>query len=118
MEEAARAGVEAFMVTSGNLVTASFTRSAALALRYGLPTIGFERAFPEAGGLMSHGAEPLAIYRRSAYYVDRIMKGTRPADLPVELPTLFELALNRTTAATLGVSLPPDLAAQVTKWFD
>jgi len=117
MEEAARAGVEAFIVTSGNTVTASFSRSAALALRRGLATIGFERAFPEAGGLMSHGAEPLAIYRRSAYYVDRIMKGTRPADLPVELPTLFELVLNRTTAATLGVSLPPDVAVQVTDWL-
>ena len=118
VDEAARAGVDAIIVTSANLVTASFKRSAALSLRYGLPTIGFERAFPEAGGLMSDGAEPLAIYRRSGYYVDRIMKGTRPADLPVELPTLFELVLNRTTTAALGLSLPPDLAAEVSQWIE
>jgi putative ABC transport system substrate-binding protein len=118
VEEAARAGVKALIVTSANIVTAGFRRSAALALRYGLPSIGFERAFPEAGGLMSDGAEPLAIYRRSGYYVDRILKGTRPADLPAELPTLFELVLNSTTTRALGLSLPPEVAAQVSLWIE
>ena len=80
-----------------------------------LPTI-FGSGWAEAGALMSYGPDQLMLHRRVAYYVDRILRGTRPADLPVELPTTFDLELNQTTMRRLGISIPPDIAAQVTDW--
>jgi putative ABC transport system substrate-binding protein len=74
-----------------------------------MPTVFQIKEFVEAGGLMSYGLNYCQHYRRAATYVDRILKGTRPADLPVELPTTFELAINLKTAKTLGLSLPPAL---------
>src|SRR5262249_14600089 len=74
-----------------------------------LPTIAFDRNFPRGGGLASYGAEAAAIYRRAAGYVDRILKGARPGDLPVERPTTFELVINLKTAKALGLTIPPAL---------
>jgi putative ABC transport system substrate-binding protein len=77
-----------------------------------LPAIYFDRAFAEAGGLMSYGPNFPALFRRSASHVDRILKGTKPADLPVEEPTQFELVINRKTAQALGLTIPPTLLFQ------
>jgi putative tryptophan/tyrosine transport system substrate-binding protein len=77
-----------------------------------LPAIYFDRAFAEAGGLMSYGPNWLALFHRVAAYVDRILKGTKPADLPVEEPTSFELVINLKTAQALGLTIPPTLLFQ------
>jgi putative tryptophan/tyrosine transport system substrate-binding protein len=80
-----------------------------LAAQSRLPTIYRAREFAEAGGLMSYAASDREMVRRAAYYVDRILKGAKPADLPVEQPTKFELVLNLKTAQALGLTIPPHL---------
>jgi putative ABC transport system substrate-binding protein len=80
-----------------------------LAARYRLPAVYPFRVFPEVGGLLSYGPSFLAIFRRAADYVDKILKGTRPADLPVETPTKFELVINLKTAQALDLTISPRL---------
>ena len=77
-----------------------------LAAAYQLPTIYAERSQVETGGLMSYGPNLTATRRRAAYYVDRILKGARPSDLPIEQPTKFELIINLKTAKRLGFAVP------------
>jgi len=84
-------------------------RLVALAAQSRLPTMYWQRGFVEAGGLLSYAASDHDTYRRAASYVDRILKGAKPADLPVEQPTKFELVLNLKTAKALGLTLPPSL---------
>jgi putative ABC transport system substrate-binding protein len=74
-----------------------------------LPSIGSYREFVEAGGLMSYGHDTVDIYRRLAIYVDKILRGSKPAELPIEQPTKFELAINLKTAKALGLTIPPSL---------
>jgi putative ABC transport system substrate-binding protein len=81
------------------------TPLARLALMRRLPFMGFNRRFAEAGALMSYGPYMSAIFRRGAEYVDKILKGKKPADLPVEQPTKYELIVNLKTAETLGITL-------------
>jgi putative tryptophan/tyrosine transport system substrate-binding protein len=76
------------------------------------PTIAVFRAFVEAGALLSYGIDLNGLYRNVADYVDRIAKGAKPADLPVEQPTHFDMAINLKTAASLGIALPPSLTAR------
>ena len=80
-----------------------------------VPVRRTSREFVEAGGLMSYGADLADSYRRVAYYVDRILKGTKPADLPVEQPMKFELVFNLKTAKQIGVTIPPNVLARADK---
>ncbi len=88
------------------------TRLVSLAAEHRLPAMYEWREFVEAGGLMSYGPRLPDMYRRLAIYVDQILKGAKPADLPIAQPTTFELVINRTTAETLGLTLPPSLLAR------
>ncbi len=83
-----------------------------LAARHRLPTMYPWKMFVEAGGLMAYAPSLLDIYRRAAYYVNRILKGAKPADLPVEQPTKFTLVINLKTAQAMGLTLPPTLLFQ------
>ncbi len=80
-----------------------------LALRYKLPAVYNERTFVKVGGLMSYGPTNLDQFRRAAGYVDRILKGEKPADMPVQAPTKYELVINLKTASSLGLAIPPSL---------
>jgi putative ABC transport system substrate-binding protein len=82
-------------------------RVAELAAKHQLPTVHSSREYAEAGGLMSYGANLADSFRRAAGYVDKILKGAKPADLPVEQPTKVELVINMRTAKALGLTIPP-----------
>jgi putative ABC transport system substrate-binding protein len=84
-------------------------RLATLAARHRLLTIGGHISVPESGGLMSYGSDRLALLRRATILVDKILKGAKPSDLPVEQPTKFELVINLKTAKALGLTIPPSL---------
>ena len=96
-------------------MSANQKRIVNFALKSRLPSMYLGKAAVEAGGLMSYGADQAEGYRRVAYFVDRILKGAKPADLPVEQPTKFELVINLKTAKQIGVTIPPDLLARATK---
>jgi len=83
-----------------------------LADRYRVPAIYPYRFFAELGGLLSYGIDQLDNFRRAAIYVDRILKGARPSELPVQVPVKFELVINLKTAKTLGLTIPPLLLAR------
>jgi putative tryptophan/tyrosine transport system substrate-binding protein len=113
------AALHALAAAGGGLVVSAETftssRSAqivTLAARLGLPVVYPSRLYVAAGGLVSYGVDSPDLFRRAADYVDRILKGTRPADLPVQQPTKFELVVNLKTARTLGLTVPPSLLAR------
>jgi putative ABC transport system substrate-binding protein len=102
----ARQRVDSVLVLQGPMFLTERSRIAMLAVAARLPTMYGFREHVEAGGLMSYGVDLRANFRRAADFVDKILKGTNPADLPVELPTKFELVVNLKTAKTLGLTVP------------
>jgi putative ABC transport system substrate-binding protein len=100
------------LVAPSPLFFAERRRLAELALKHGLPTVSGQREYAEAGGLIAYGANLAELFRRAAGYVDKILKGTRPADLPIEQPTKFELVVNLKTAKALGVTVPQSLLSR------
>jgi putative tryptophan/tyrosine transport system substrate-binding protein len=102
-------------VTGGPLMRAHRKRIVGLTLKSRLPSVYTSREFVDAGGLMYYGADNADSYRRVAYYVDRILNGAKPADLPVEQPTKFELVINLKTAKQIGVTIPPELLARANR---
>jgi putative ABC transport system substrate-binding protein len=110
----AKSHVKAVAVTEDGEFAASFKAIAALAIRNKLPSIG-SKEYAEAGGLIGYGVNILNLYRRAAYFVDKILKGTKPAELPIEQPTRFEFVINLNTARTLGLNIPPMLLARADK---
>jgi putative tryptophan/tyrosine transport system substrate-binding protein len=102
-------------VLGGALINANHKRTIGFALKSRLPSIYISREFVNAGGLMSYGADEADIYRRVAYYVDRILKGAKPADLPVEQPTKFELVINLKTAKQIDLTIPQSMLYRADK---
>jgi putative tryptophan/tyrosine transport system substrate-binding protein len=104
-----------YVPSSGPVVRANGKRIAELAIKSRLPSVYYDREAVDAGGLMYYGADVADSYRRVAYYLDRILKGAKPADLPVEQPTKFELVINLRTAKQIGLTIPPELLARANK---
>ncbi len=101
-----------YVPSGGPLMRPNQKRIAGFALKSRLPSMYNSRAPVEAGGLMSYGADLADSYRRVAYYVDRILTGAKPADLPVQQPTKFELVINLKTAKQIGLTIPPEILAR------
>lgn len=110
----AKGDVDAIAVTQDTLFGSNAKEIADLAARQRLPSAG-NKEFAEAGGLIGYGANNAELYRRGAYFVDRILKGAKPADLPVEGPTRFELVINMKTAKGLGIKIPESILIRADK---
>ena len=108
----ARERAAGVIILRSTMLFASRARIAQLAAKHRLPTMAWLREVTEAGCLMSYGASLPDAARRAAYFVDKILKGAKPADLPVEQPTKFELVINMKTAKALGLKIPPSLLAR------
>jgi putative ABC transport system substrate-binding protein len=106
---------DGLFVLSSPLMNANQKRTVGFALKSRLPSMYSNTQFVDAGGLMSYGADRVESYRRVAYFVDRILKGTKPAELPVERPMKFELVVNLKTAKQIGVTIDPNLLARANR---
>jgi putative ABC transport system substrate-binding protein len=114
-QAAAKGRVNA-LITIRDAVTAGYLkRIANLAMKYRLPSMNEDSPYVAAGGLMSYGANDADQFRRAAVYVDKILKGAKPTELPVEQPTNFELVINLKTAKQIGVTIPPQVLARADK---
>jgi putative ABC transport system substrate-binding protein len=111
----AREGVNGLMVAAGTLTSTHRKRIVDLASKSRIPAMYGERSFVEVGGLMSYAANFVEQYRRAAVYVDKVLKGTKPADIPVEQPTKFELVINLKTAKQIGLTIPQSVLYQADK---
>ena len=109
---ALKSGVQALYVCPDALVNANHARINTLALGARLPTIYPDRTFLQSGGLMSYGPNNADLFRRAGDYVDKILRGAKPADIPVEQPTKFDLVINLITAKALGLDVPPTVLAR------
>jgi putative ABC transport system substrate-binding protein len=111
-KEAAKAGSGALAQMAGSVVSANRKQIADLAARHRLPAIFSRGDYVESGGLMSYGPDRAESYRRAAVMVDKILKGTKPSDVPVEQPTKFEFIVNLKAAKQIGLTLPPNVLAR------
>jgi putative ABC transport system substrate-binding protein len=116
-QTAVKGRASALIVISGSLFNRHIRRFAELAIANRLPSMHERNHYVEAGGLMSYSANDAENYRRAATYVDKILKGAKPADLPVEQPTEFELAINLRTAKQIGLTIPPNVLARADRVF-
>jgi ABC-type uncharacterized transport system substrate-binding protein len=107
--------VAGIMTMTGRNFLAERKRIVELAGRYRLPAIYFQKEFVDEGGLMSYGADYDDLFRKAAHYVDKILKGTRPADLPVQQATKFEFIINLKAAKQIGLTIPPDVLARANR---
>jgi putative tryptophan/tyrosine transport system substrate-binding protein len=112
---ASKGRADAVLVLGGPALSSRRTQIAEFAVKNRLPTIDSSRRHAEAGGLMSYGVNLTDLDRRAATYVDKILKGSKPADLPVEQPTKFELVINLKTAKQIGLAIPPNVLARADK---
>jgi putative ABC transport system substrate-binding protein len=110
----AKRRVGAVVLTEDPMLLSNATEIAALAIKHRLPSAGFN-GFAEVGGLMSYGANFLELYRRAASIVDKVLKGAKPGDIPIERPTTFEMVVNLKTAKVLGIKIPNLILVQATK---
>jgi putative ABC transport system substrate-binding protein len=111
-EAATRLRADALITVEDPLTVGHRTRIAEFAAERQLPSVHGVREFAAAGGLISYGANLADLFRRAAYYVDKILKGAKPADLPVQQPTKFEMVINLKTAKALGLEIPPTVIAR------
>ena len=107
--EMVRSRAQALLVAPMREVATETKRLVELSNHHRLPTIYFRKVFAKEGGLMSYGADYAVLYRRTATYVDKILKGARPAELPIEQPARFEFVINAKAAKALGLRIPPEL---------
>jgi ABC-type uncharacterized transport system substrate-binding protein len=107
--------VNAIMMTAGRRFAAERKRIVELAGKYRLPAIYPDKEFVEAGGLMSYGVDTADLYQRAAVYVDKILKGAKPADLPVQQATKFEFVINLKAAKQIGLTIPPEVLARANR---
>jgi putative ABC transport system substrate-binding protein len=107
--------VGAIMTTPGRRFAAERKRIVELAVKYRLPAIYFQKEFVDEGGLMSYGVDFDDLFRKAAHYVDRILKGTKPADLPVQQAMKFEFIINLKAAKQIGHTIPVELLARANK---
>ena len=114
-QEATKAGSVALAVTVSKLINSNRRRIAALAIRNMLPAIYVDSRFVRSGGLMSYGADRIEQYRRAATYVDKILKGAKPGDLPIKQPRKLDLVINLKIAKQLDLTIPPEILLQATK---
>ena len=105
-------------MTGGVLTTVHRDLILKLIARYKLPAISNDRIFVASGGLMSYGPDRVDMYRRAVGYVDRILKGEKPGDLPVQAPTKYELVINLKTAKALGLTVPSSLLGRADEIID
>ena len=111
-KEATKAHSAALTVIAGSIATSNTKLVTELAAKYHLPTVYDRTEFVTAGGLMSYGPDRAELYKRAAIFVDKILKGTKPADLPVEQPTKFEFVVNLKAAKQIGLTIPPNVLAR------
>jgi putative tryptophan/tyrosine transport system substrate-binding protein len=111
-EAGAKERAEGFIVTNESIFVVNRVRMVELAARHRLPSVYFNRAIADAGGLMSYQAVTTELHRRAATYVDKLLRGAKPADLPIEQPTKFEFIVNLKTAKALGLTVPSTLLAR------
>jgi len=113
--EASKGRADAVLVLGGSVLNSNRAQVSDLAAKNRLPSMHSQREFTDIGGLMFYGASVTEMFRRSATYVDKILKGAKPADLPVEQPTKFELVINLKAAKQIGLTIPPEVLMRADK---